>query len=185
MGASVEGAGRSPEARPATRRRSPRMLRRMEPAEHESKGSGAVVGPTVVTARGPLPKRGDELEAVHTIPGGAVAWDEGLITYVGPAEGLDRSDAREASGTCLVPGFVDCHTHLPFFGWRADEFEARLAGETYRDVQGGGGGIFRSSRLLAQASDEEVLDFCVPLAEEMLAHGTTALELKTGYGLSV
>src|SRR5207247_1876987 len=82
-------------------------------------------------------------------------------------------------------GFVDCHTHLPFLGWRADEFQARLAGETYRDVQGGGGGIFRSSRLLAEASDDQVLDFCVPLAEEMLAHGTTAIEMKTGYGLSV
>jgi imidazolonepropionase len=52
-------------------------------------------------------------------------------------------------------------------------------------VQGRGGGIFRSRRLLAEASDEQVLDFCVPLAEEMLSHGTTALELKTGYGLSI
>jgi len=85
-----------------------------------------------------------------------------------------------------VPGFVDCHTHLPFFGWRADEFEARLAGRTYRDLQsGGGGGIFRSARLLAGASDEEVLEFCRPLVAEMLSLGTTAVELKTGYGLSV
>src|SRR5262245_27649790 len=83
-----------------------------------------------------------------------------------------------------MPGLVDCHTHLPFLGWRADEFEARLAGATYRDLHGGGG-IFRSARLLAGASDDEVLAFCRPLAEEMLAHGTTTLELKTGYGLSV
>jgi imidazolonepropionase len=75
---------------------------------------------------------------------------------------------------------------LPFFGWRADEFDARLAGRTYRDLQsGGGGGIYRSARLLAGASDEEVSEFCLPLAAEMLAHGTTAVELKTGYGLSV
>src|SRR5205814_6842570 len=74
--------------------------------------------------------------------------------------------------------------HLPFFGWRADEFAARLTGRTYRD-QHGEGGIYRSARLLAGASDEEVIAFCLPLAAEMLAHGTTALELKTGYGLSV
>src|SRR5207253_4707449 len=84
----------------------------------------------------------------------------------------------------VLPGFVDCHTHLPFFGWRADEFEARLAGRTYRDLHGEGG-IFRSARLLAEAADEEVIEFCLPLAAEMLAHGTTAFELKTGYGLSV
>ena len=156
----------------------------MAPAQHVSKESGAVVGPTVVTTRGPLPKRGDELGSVHTIPDGAVAWDEGLITYVGPAEGLDRSDAREASGTCLAPGFVDCHTHLPFFGWRADEFAARLQGRTYRD-QHGEGGIYRSARMLSEASDKEVIAFCRPLLDEMLSHGTTAVEFKTGYGLSV
>ena len=75
--------------------------------------------------------------------------------------------------------------HLPFFGWRADEFEARLAGASYRDLHGEEGGIFRSSRMLAAASDDDVLAFCMPLVREMAAHGTTALELKTGYGLSV
>jgi imidazolonepropionase len=72
----------------------------------------------------------------------------------------------------------------PFSGWRDDEFEARLAGATYRD-QHGEGGIGRSARMLAEASDEDVLAFCLPLLEEMAAHGTTAVELKTGYGLSV
>jgi imidazolonepropionase len=80
---------------------------------------------------------------------------------------------------------VDCHTHLPFVGWRADEFESRLQGRSYRDVAGEGGGIARSGRLLAETSDDEVLAFCLPIVTEMAAHGTTALELKTGYGLSV
>ena len=75
--------------------------------------------------------------------------------------------------------------HLPFAGWRADEFEARLRGVSYAELHGDDGGIFRSSRQLAAASDDEVLAFCLPLVAEMLAHGTTALELKTGYGLSV
>jgi imidazolonepropionase len=113
-----------------------------------------------------------------------VAWEEGVLTYVGPAGGFDGTRLEPLAGVTVIPGFVDCHTHLPFFGWRADEFEARLAGRTYRDLHGEGG-IYRSARMLAEASEEEIIAFCRPLAGEMLAHGTTALELKTGYGLSV
>jgi imidazolonepropionase len=79
---------------------------------------------------------------------------------------------------------VDCHTHLPFFGWRDDEFEARLRGVSYAE-QHGEGGIPRSARMLSEARDDEVVEFCMPLLEEMAAHGTTAVELKTGYGLTV
>lgn len=113
-----------------------------------------------------------------------VAWERGLITYAGPRSGWDGRTDEELAGRTIVPGFVDCHTHLPFYGWREDEFEARLSGASYRDLHGDGG-IPRSARLLAGASDQEVLEFCRPLVGEMLAHGTTALELKTGYGLSV
>jgi imidazolonepropionase len=114
----------------------------------------------------------------------AVAWEEGLITYVGPAAGLVGIDPEWFEGCTIAPGFVDCHTHLPFAGWRADEFEARLSGVSYRDLHGEGG-IYRSARMLAEASDDEVLAFCRSLVQEMAEHGTTALELKTGYGLSV
>jgi imidazolonepropionase len=133
----------------------------------------------------------------------AVAWEEGLITYVGPADGLAGVEPEWFEGCTIAPGFVDCHTHLPFAGWRADEFEARLSGVSYRELHGGGaggsrseregasgspprkGGIYRSARMLAAASDDEVLAFCRSLVQEMADHGTTALELKTGYGLSV
>jgi imidazolonepropionase len=113
-----------------------------------------------------------------------VAWDGDLITYAGPRSGWEGALDEELAGRTIVPGFVDCHTHLPFFGWREDEYEARLAGRTYRALHGRGG-IGRSAQLLAGASDDEVLEFCRPLLAEMLAHGTTAVELKTGYGLSV
>jgi imidazolonepropionase len=114
----------------------------------------------------------------------AVAWDEGVITYVGPADGLVGFEPEWFEGCTIAPGFVDCHTHLPFAGWRADEFEARLSGVSYRELHGEGG-IYRSARMLAEASDDEVLAFCRSLVQEMADHGTTALELKTGYGLSV
>ncbi len=118
---------------------------------------------------------------------GGIAWDEtGSIVYAGPGAGLPwPATVGDLDHGCLVPGFVDCHVHLPFVGWRADEFETRLRGVSYADLHGSEGGIFRSSRQLRAASDDAVLDFCRPLLAEMLAHGTTALELKTGYGLSV
>lgn len=144
--------------------------------------------PVLVTGGGPrpLPLRGTDLQDLAMVRDAALAWRDGLITYVGSAQGLPKDwpgRTVHAEGAVL-PGFVDCHTHLPFYGWRADEFEARLAGKSYRELHGEGG-IFRSARLLAEAADEEVLEFCRSLIREMLAHGTTALELKTGYGLSL
>ncbi len=152
---------------------------------------GLMLAPRLVTPVGAAPVRAPALGGPLTITDAALAWRDGRIVYAGPAAELpddvapaDPSSVRRAPGA-IVPGFVDCHTHLPFVGWRADEFEARLSGRTYQDLQGQGGGIFRSSRLLRDASDDEVIAFCRPLAREMLAHGTTALELKTGYGLSI
>jgi imidazolonepropionase len=148
---------------------------------------GAAVAATLATARGPLPARGVAATGA-VISSGGVAWDDdGTIVFVGPADDLPWepvSLGRVDEGT-IVPGFVDCHVHLPFVGWRADEFEARLSGVSYRDLHGKEGGIFRSARMLAEAGDEEVLAFSKRLAVEMAGHGTTSTELKSGYGLSV
>jgi imidazolonepropionase len=148
---------------------------------------GAAVAATLATVRGPLPTRGVAAAAGVISPGG-VAWDDdGTIVFAGPADELPWepvSLGRVDEGT-IVPGFVDCHVHLPFVGWRADEFEARLAGVSYRDLHGREGGIFRSARMLSEADDEAVLAFSKGLAVEMAGHGTTAMELKSGYGLSV
>ncbi len=153
---------------------------RMSPAP----ARGALAATTLVTPTGTSPLRGDQAGRVREIRDAGVAWEDGEITYVGPAEDLVGAEPDRFEGCTIAPGFVDGHTHLPFIGWRADEFEARLSGRSYRDLHGEGG-IYRSARLLSQASDEEVLAFCEPLLAEMVAHGTTALELKTGYGLSV
>jgi imidazolonepropionase len=138
---------------------------------------------TLVTcALGSLPAAPDvEPEAIRD---GVVAWDGDALVYAGERRGWDGAIDEDWGECTITPGFVDCHTHLPFFGWRDDEFEARLRGRTYRDLHGEGG-ILRSARMLSETSDEEVLGFCGPLLTEMLAHGTTALELKTGYGLSL
>jgi imidazolonepropionase len=144
---------------------------------------GAVAATSLVTPADPTPVRGDGPWPVEASEQ-AVAWDEGVITYVGPADGLVGFEPEWFEGCTIAPGFIDCHTHLPFAGWRADEFEARLSGVSYRELHGEGG-IYRSARMLAEASDDEVLAFCRSLVQEMADHGTTALELKTGYGLSV
>jgi imidazolonepropionase len=148
---------------------------------------GAAVAAKLATAGGPLPARGVAATAAVFSPGG-VAWDDdGIVTFVGDADDLPSEPVtlgRVDEGT-IVPGFVDCHVHLPFIGWRADEFEARLAGVSYRDLHGREGGIYRSARMLAEAEDDDVLAFSKALLREMASLGTTATELKTGYGLSI
>jgi imidazolonepropionase len=96
-------------------------------------------------------------------------------------------DARlrvDARGCAVLPGWVDCHTHLPFAGWRAQEYERKVTGVPYAEIARAGGGIRSSARALAAATDEEVLAQARRLAAEMLAQGTTALEGKSGYGLA-
>jgi imidazolonepropionase len=160
---------------------NPTLLFHVGVSEH---ASGAIAATDLVTPSGDrAPVRGEGPWPEESVEQ-AVAWEEGLITYVGPAAGLVGIDPEWFEGCTIAPGFVDCHTHLPFAGWRADEFEARLSGVSYRDLHGEGG-IYRSARMLAEASDDEVLAFCRSLVQEMAEHGTTALELKTGYGLSV
>jgi imidazolonepropionase len=145
---------------------------------------GAAVAAAMATGTGPLPARGPG--SLSLVSPGAIAWEGGRIVFAGSPEDLPWApDVGASDHGLLVPGFVDCHVHLPFIGWRADEFEARVAGASYRDLHGQEGGIFRSSRLLHEASDDQVIEFCRPLLEEMLSTGTTATELKTGYGLSV
>jgi len=91
----------------------------------------------------------------------------------------------DATGCAILPGLVDCHTHLPFAGWRAEEFELKVTGVPYEEIARGGGGIPASARALAGATDDEVLAQAGTLAAEMLDHGTTTFETKSGYGLGV
>ena len=90
----------------------------------------------------------------------------------------------DATGCAVLPGLVDCHTHLPFAGWRAEEYERKVTGVPYEEIARLGGGIAASARALAAASDDDVLAQAEGLAAELLQHGTTAFEGKTGYGLS-
>jgi imidazolonepropionase len=114
-------------------------------------------------------------------PGGLAIYGERIVA-------LEPDPAAElqvdASGCALLPGLIDCHTHLPFAGWRAQEYEQKVTGVPYEDIARAGGGIASSAQALAQASDEDVLGQAGELAAEMLRAGTTTFECKSGYGLS-
>jgi imidazolonepropionase len=114
---------------------------------------------------------------------GSVTVDDGVIVALEDDPGADR--VIDLGGGAILPGFVDCHTHLPFAGWRAEEYEQKVTGVPYEEISRRGGGIAASARALAAASDEEVLGQGRAIRAEMLVHGTTTVEGKTGYGLSV
>lgn len=125
--------------------------------------------------------RHDRAGELSAEPGSLVIANGAIAGFESSGEAPVQVDAR---GCALVPGFVDCHTHLPFVGWRELEYAMKIAGESYEAISRAGGGIRSSARSLASATDEEVLAQSRALAGEMLTHGTTAFEGKCGYGLS-
>ena len=133
------------------------------------------------------PQRGRELGRLGIVPDGAVLIRDGKITAVGLTSEMLQANPHEetldARGHVIMPGFVDPHTHLLWVGDRAAEFEMRLEGKTYLEILAAGGGILSTVRHNRQASLQTLLDETRPRLREMLAHGTTTAEAKTGYGL--
>lgn len=111
----------------------------------------------------------------------ALVVDAGHIAWVGPASSAPAADAViDVEGRCVTPGFVDSHAHLVFAGDRSAEFAARMAGQAYD-----GGGIGVSVAATRQASDEWLRAALTARVAEMRAQGTTTVEVKSGYGLTV
>jgi imidazolonepropionase len=141
------------------------------------------------TALGTRARGGAQLGAIELRHGAALAIDQGRIVAVGPeAELAARFQARErldARGGLLVPGFVDAHTHPLFAGTREDEFEARTRGASYVEIAQAGGGILSSVRGVRSSSPEQLLALLLARLDRFLELGTTTVECKTGYGLSL
>lgn len=126
---------------------------------------------------------------IGVIERAAMAWHNGRIEWVGreadlPPELRDR-ETHSAEGRMVIPGLVDCHTHLVFGGWRADEFRRRLAGESYLDIAASGGGIKRTMRQTREADTNVLALHALGCLREMARLGVTTVECKTGYGLSL
>ena len=134
-------------------------------------GAAEVVTCDPTLGRGPLGVLADA----------AVVVDSGHIAWVGPSAQAPAADrVVDLDGRALIPGFVDSHAHLVFAGDRAHEFTARMAGEAYD-----GGGIGVSVEATRAADDDELRTLVARRVAEMRASGTTTVEIKSGYGLSV
>jgi imidazolonepropionase len=133
------------------------------------------------------PQRGEDLGDLGLIEDGAVAVQAGSIIAVGPTADLQgRFTAQtsiDARGHCVIPGFVDPHTHIPWVGDRSNEFEQRVAGATYMEIMAAGGGIMSTVRHTRQATLDELIGDNLDRLRRMLQYGTTSAETKTGYGL--
>jgi imidazolonepropionase len=121
------------------------------------------------------------------IPDAALAWDGDHITWVGaeldlPANLRDQP-SHDAAGRTVIPGLVDCHTHLAFGGWRADEFEQRITGASYLEIAERGGGIMSTVRKTREASEEVLHARASEWLIAMRRLGVTTVECKSGYGL--
>jgi imidazolonepropionase len=125
---------------------------------------------------------------IHVIPNAAMAWESGVIRWVGSERELPleyrQAERLDAGGRLVVPGLVDCHTHLAFAGWRADEFDQRIRGLSYLDIARAGGGIASTVRQTRAATEEQLVERAAGFLEEMLALGITTVECKSGYGLN-
>ncbi len=144
----------------------------------------------VLTCAGPAPRCGRAQREAGRLAGATLASSGGRIVFVGAPEqwsrvGQTAADAItiDAAGMAVVPGFVDPHTHLIYAGDRRDELRRRLAGATYADLAAEGGGILRTVRATRAAAAGELLATARIRLDEMLRSGTTACEVKSGYGL--
>jgi imidazolonepropionase len=147
------------------------------------------IGQLVTLAGAAGPRRGAQMRELGIVADGALAARDGRIVAVGPArmvsDAVKASETLDARGAAVIPGFVDPHTHLPWAGDRAGEFELRIGGATYMEIMAAGGGIVRTVSDTRAAPLERLVDETAARAARMLAFGTTTAEAKTGYGLNV
>jgi imidazolonepropionase len=138
------------------------------------------------------PRSGKHFEDLGIIEDGAVAISGNKIVRVGKTKDIlreikitDDTTVIDAKDKVVLPGFVDCHTHPVFAGTREDEFEMRIRGKSYQEIAAAGGGIKSSVKNLRSKSKEELIQLALPRLDRMLSYGTTTIEAKSGYGLSL
>ncbi len=145
---------------------------------------------TVINARvltlagGDGPRRGAALGDLVVIERGFVRVEADRIAEVGAGEPDGDGEVIDAQGFVLMPGFVDFHTHACWAGDRFDEFRMKLAGRPYLEILRDGGGIMSTVRAVRAASPDELVDGLLGRLARMAALGTTAVEVKSGYGLT-
>ncbi|MGI8958987.1 MAG: imidazolonepropionase [Bryobacteraceae bacterium] len=157
--------------------------------EFESQPIAVVNCSQIVTLAGPArPRVRQELKELSIITDGMILIRNGLIEAVGRRQELTKApeyDVVDAGGHVILPGFVDAHTHPVFAGTRVDEYELRASGATYQDIAEAGGGIRSTVRKTRAASEVELFTAAKRYSDWFLRTGTTTIEAKSGYGLSL
>lgn len=145
------------------------------------------IGQLVTCAGSDKVLRGPAMSAVSMLENGAISVAAGKIVAVGPADEImaqySADQTIDCEGKAVVPGFVDSHTHTVFGGDRVHEFEMRIQGADYLEILGAGGGIVSTMRHTREANEASLVESARKRLDEMLALGTTTVEIKTGYGL--
>jgi len=150
------------------------------------------IGELATLADGPVPRIGPAAGELALVPDAAVAVVDGRFAWVGRERALAnavrlRPGGRRlsAEGAVVVPGFVDAHTHVLFAGDRAFELPLKVRGMSYAEIARAGGGLYSTVRATRRASNEELLRATGARLRSMAARGTTSVEVKTGYALTV
>ncbi|PYI48602.1 MAG: imidazolonepropionase [Verrucomicrobia bacterium] len=144
----------------------------------------------LVTLAGPTrPRVGAEMAELAIIRDGGMLIHDAKIDSVGPSDEIQRKSRGaqivDARGRVVLPGFVDAHTHLVFAGNRLDDFERRARGESYEQISKAGGGIWSTVEKTRAASEQDLLAQAKRHADWFLRCGTTTVEVKSGYGLTL
>ncbi|MGH9766153.1 MAG: imidazolonepropionase [Blastocatellia bacterium] len=152
----------------------------------------AIIGASqLVTLSGPQrPRTSAEMRELAIIRDGAMLICDGRIIQTGARSEIEKlidadCEVVDAAGRVVMPGFIDAHTHPVFAGNRADEFEMRAAGKTYQEIAASGGGIKSTVRNTRAASEEGLFAASRRYCEWFLRAGTTTVEAKSGYGLTL
>jgi imidazolonepropionase len=126
---------------------------------------------------------------VDAVKDAALVWEGDRLLFAGPMDqlpsDLDGQERLDAGGRCVIPGLIDCHTHLAFGGWRGHEFAQRLEGASYQAIQAAGGGIASTVEQTRRASLDELTEKAGVALQEMATLGVTTVEAKSGYGLNL
>lgn len=131
---------------------------------------------------------GNEMSVLPSIEQAYLLVEDGLIKSFGPDDScpVDRADEMiDCSGKMVLPAFCDSHTHLVFAAWREKEFVDRVKGLTYEEIARRGGGILNSASRLQEATEDFLFEQAVTRLHEVMKMGTGAIEIKSGYGLTV
>lgn len=146
----------------------------------------------VITVAGTSPKTKEAMSHIGVLTNTAILIDGERIIAVdtlerlkaGHPELMTNAERIDASGKIVLPGFVDCHTHLVHGGTRENEFQMRLEGSTYMEIMNAGGGIHNTTSRTQEASFDELYDKAARNLDKFLLHGITTVEAKSGYGLN-